>query len=144
MMMNEIYEKYCELDKRTYDLCRVLIHAEKQRQHILTQAMQSKADDISVMQSLAGKGSVTELHVHVIQNFGQYSSRSSHDMMKVLLIDNLKLKLLLPMFRLDIPLLLVHFKLSIKEHPMETSAREVSISSCLSREPSLFHVCRSN
>ena len=63
MAMNELYEKYCELDKRTYDLCRVLIQSEKERQHIFAQATQNKTDDISVMQSLAGKGSVTKLHV---------------------------------------------------------------------------------
>ena len=52
--MNKIYDKYCELDKRTHDLCRVLIDAEKRRQEVFTQAMNGGTDDISLMQNLAG------------------------------------------------------------------------------------------
>ena len=52
--MNKIYDKYCELDKRTYDLGRVLIDAEKQRQEVFAQTMNGGTDDISLMQSLAG------------------------------------------------------------------------------------------
>lgn len=53
-LVNKIYDKYCELDKRTHDLCRALIDAEKRRQEVFAQTMNGGTDDISLMQNLAG------------------------------------------------------------------------------------------
>ena len=49
-----MYDKYKDLDDKTYELRKVLIEAEKYRQDKYAQAMKSNVDDETIMQTIAG------------------------------------------------------------------------------------------
>ena len=49
-----MYDKYRDLDKKTYELREVLIQAEKHRQDKFAQVMRINTDDEAAMQAIAG------------------------------------------------------------------------------------------